>query len=268
MFCCSQKKPGRCLCFAIHQRLRVDANVLLFPRLTQQVPMCFFIHQKNLACACVLLLSRLATGTHVLLFTKGSKQVPVFHYSPHSQQVPVFCYSLKAQSRCLCFIIPHNHKKYLSFAIYQRLKADACVSLFPMLAKSTCIWLFTKGSKQVPMFCYLPKNVFLLLPRDWLEKLLKKKIDINKRFDYPLLMDVFGTKAIRNGCLQDPEYWQSYPDYQTTPLIFALHCQDFTFTHNLLQWGANPNLPDTKTLTPLMHAVKLVSHTCMLQTHI
>lgn len=202
------------------------------------------------------------------LFTKETWHVPVFCYFPDSQQGPMFYYSLKAQSRCLCFIIPHTRKKYLSFAIYQRLKADACVSLFPMLAKSTCIWLFTKGSKQVPTFCYLPKTVFLLLPRDWLEKLLKKKIDINKRFDYPLLMDVFGTKAIRNGCLQDPEYWQSYPDYQTTPLIFALHCQDFTFTHNLLQWGANPNLPDTKMLTPLMHAVKLVSHTCMLQIHI
>ena len=129
MFCYSQKKPGRCLCFAFHQRLRVDACVLLFPRLTTDTHV-FFIHQRNLACACVLLLSRLTAGTHVLLFTKGSKQVPVFHYSPHSQKVPEFCYLPKAQSRCLCFIISHARKKYLHLAVHQRLKAGPHVLLF------------------------------------------------------------------------------------------------------------------------------------------
>ena len=165
--------------------------------------------------------------------------------------------------------------------MYQRLIATACVLLLPRHKAGAYILLFMKDLQQMPEFCYslhsqhmpvlfirlLAGACTLLLSRDWMERLLKKKIDINRKFDFPLLTDVFGTKAICKDSLQDPDYWQSYPDYQTTPLIFALYCQDFVFTHNLLQWGANPNLPDSKVLTPLMHAVKLVSDTTVSHTH-
>ncbi|KAL8586753.1 hypothetical protein ACOMHN_061266 [Nucella lapillus] len=93
--------------------------------------------------------------------------------------------------------------------------------------------------------------------QQWLEKLIQKKVDVNCHFDYPLPTDVFGTKALKSAGLEAPGYWQSYPRHQITPLIFALHSKDFELTGRLLQLGASPNLADGKSLTPLMHAVKL-----------
>ncbi|XP_076462850.1 uncharacterized protein LOC143295161 [Babylonia areolata] len=107
------------------------------------------------------------------------------------------------------------------------------------------------------------KNFFTGFERDlwdrWISLLLRRKVDINCSFDYPLLTDVFGSKSLRTEKLQDPDYWQRYPGCQTTPLIFALHCKEFEFTGNLLRSGANPDLADGHSLTPLMNAVKLNS---------
>lgn len=46
---------------------------------------------------------------------------------------------------------------------------------------------------------------------------------------------------------------------KTTPLVTAMSNDDMEVTRYLLKNGANVNLPDQTGLTPLMHAVRLVS---------
>jgi len=46
---------------------------------------------------------------------------------------------------------------------------------------------------------------------------------------------------------------------KTTPLLTAIYNDDLEVVHYLLKHGANVNLTDAKGLTPLMHAVRMVS---------
>jgi ankyrin repeat protein len=90
-----------------------------------------------------------------------------------------------------------------------------------------------------------------------LAHLINENVSLNVLFDYPLQTDLFGRGALKS--IGDPDYWQAYPDSLITPLIFALHCKDFEVVKKLLLAGANPNATDGGSLTPLIHAVKLVS---------
>ncbi|KAI8773698.1 poly [ADP-ribose] polymerase tankyrase-like [Biomphalaria glabrata] len=90
---------------------------------------------------------------------------------------------------------------------------------------------------------------------DFIEKLLKAKIDLNQYFDLPLNPDL--ATIVTSESKKDPDYWISYPGVKTTALFAAICCLEFTISYNILAWGANPNLVDGNDLTPLMYAVLL-----------
>lgn len=75
--------------------------------------------------------------------------------------------------------------------------------------------------------------------------------------DYPDVdVDVFGSK-LPSG--ENRYYFQPYSDTRVSPLIHCIIKDDFTTAKMLIEHGASINFADSNKMTPLMHAVRVVS---------
>lgn len=82
------------------------------------------------------------------------------------------------------------------------------------------------------------------------------KVSLNTLYDHPLPDPLLLGASIP---CEQPDYFGSQGKELTSPLIFAIRNYDFGLARYMLLKGANPNFPDSDGLTPIMHAVRMVS---------
>ena len=99
--------------------------------------------------------------------------------------------------------------------------------------------------------------ILLTSPREWLEVLTGDgSVCLDTLYDHPLPDPLLLGASIS---VEQPDYFETHSGDKTTPLIFAIRNYDFGLVKYMLQTGASPNFPDSRGLTPMMHAVQMVS---------
>ncbi|KAL5008431.1 hypothetical protein ScPMuIL_014012 [Solemya velum] len=85
----------------------------------------------------------------------------------------------------------------------------------------------------------------------WIELLVKRGASLDVLFSYPI--DHHFNTVIQ----RELDYFEMYTSPTISPVILAINVLDMELLRLLLKQGASPNMPDSRGLTPMMHAVRL-----------